>query len=87
MIHRPTNHLPLFPATDPNAKDADGERLAGQNELVYRMLRRGPVRESDVYPIGVKRLAARIKDLRNRGIDIHTDDSGQVAVYTLGGAA
>lgn len=59
-----------------------------QTEQVLEMLRSGPVTPVDALDIGCFRLAARIKDLRDDGYEIHSDlcktESGsRYAQYTL----
>ena len=45
-----------------------------QNELILDMLRRGPVTPFDaLQEAGCFRLAARVRDLRDMGYDIHTE--------------
>lgn len=57
-----------------------------QTDWILSLLKRGPVKESDVYP-RVKRLAARIHDLREQGFRIKTAKKEPVAVYELEEAA
>lgn len=64
---------PLTPS-DPNVDPEDFDRLTGQNETIRDVLKAcGMIRNRvarDMYSI--ERLAARIKELRNRGMNITT---------------
>ena len=59
-----------------------------QNDLILGMLRRDPVTPFDaLQEAGCFRLAARVRDLRDMGHEIHTDirtaEGKRYAVYTL----
>ncbi len=60
-----------------------------QTQQVLELLRRGPVTPRDaLQEIGCFRLAARVKDLRDQGHEIHsdmrkTDEGKRYAQYTL----
>ncbi|WP_367966314.1 helix-turn-helix domain-containing protein [Spiribacter onubensis] len=43
-----------------------------QNQQILAMLRRGPITPLDALQVGCFRLAARIRDLREMGFEIHT---------------
>lgn len=72
----------LFDPVDPNALPRDKPRLSEQCLTVLRRLRQGPLTEADVYP-AIKRLAARVHDLREHGLQIDTDRQGATARYCL----
>lgn len=72
----------LFEPVDPNTLPRDKPRLSAQCVAVLRRLRIGPVTEADVYP-AIKRLAARVHDLREHGIEIETDRQDACARYSL----
>jgi len=59
-----------------------------QNQQVMQALKRGPITAADAIQFGCFRLAARIKNLRELGHDIHTElcvtsDGKRFARYTL----
>ena len=59
-----------------------------QNERILELLRGGPVTPLGALEVGCFRLAARVKDLRDQGYEIHsemrtTDDGKRYAQYTL----
>lgn len=59
-----------------------------QNEQVLQTLKQGPITAMDAIHFGCYRLAARVKDLREQGYNIHTelcvtDDGKRFARYTL----
>jgi len=62
-----------------------------QNQQVLQSLRRGPITAADAVGFGCYRLAARVKNLREEGYDIHTElvvnkDGKRFARYTLRGS-
>jgi len=59
-----------------------------QNEQVLAALRKGPLTAADAVDFGCYRLAARVRNLREQGHNIHTelvvtDDGKRYARYTL----
>jgi len=59
-----------------------------QNDKVLHALQRGPITPRDAIDFGCYRLAARIKNLREQGHNIHTElcitaDNKRFARYTL----
>jgi len=59
-----------------------------QNEQVLQALQQGPVTAMDAIKFGCFRLAARVKNLREQGHNIHTElcvsnDGKRFARYTL----
>ena len=44
-----------------------------QNSQIIQRLKRGPMTAADAIEFGCFRLAARIRELRNRGYDIQTE--------------
>jgi len=59
-----------------------------QNQQTLEALKRGPITAIDAIEYGCFRLAARVKDLRELGHDIHTElcvnkDGKRFARYTL----
>ena len=59
-----------------------------QNEQVLQALKKGPITAVDAIHFGCFRLAARVKDLREQGHNIHTElcvttDGKRFARYTL----
>jgi len=59
-----------------------------QNEHMLKLLKAGPLTAFDAMQHGCFRLAARVKDLREQGHDIHTElcvttDGKRFARYTL----
>ncbi len=86
QIPAPTGSLWAVP-TDPNIHPDDIKRISGQNRRVLEILERGQVLTPEsARAIGVSRLAARINDLRNHGVKIHTkrDPETKCAIYWIG---
>ena len=76
LFWRPTS-------VDPNVRPQDRARLGRQCEQLLTMLRGGAwVSERDVYP-DIKRLAARIYDLREHGYKIEDRWAGPVKQYRI----
>ena len=75
-----------FRPTDPNVRPADKDRLTGQNAEVLAALQAG-VRIGAAWADehGVRRLAARVRDLRERGHVIRSerDPETNCEVYFL----
>lgn len=44
-----------------------------QNQQIIERLKRGPITAADAIEFGCFRLAARVRELRNRGHDIQTE--------------
>lgn len=44
-----------------------------QNEQIIQRLKRGPITAADAIEFGCFRLAARVRELRNRGYNIQTE--------------
>jgi biotin operon repressor len=82
LIALPRTHVP---AVDPHIEDRVRPRAENQNTLVLHRLRRASLTPMQALTeLGVMRLAARIKDLREAGYNIETTrGDGGVAIYTL----
>lgn len=53
-----------------------------QNEQVISVLKTRPLTQMQANELGIGRLAARVKDLRNQGVSIHSE---KVAVFKANG--
>lgn len=86
MIYRKDAPLPLF-EPPPSLPAPDFARLSPQSHRVLDMLASGPLTQHDVFHMGIQRLAARIKDLRDAGHDIRAepiaDGHGTVRYYLI----
>ncbi len=71
-----------LPATDPNVRESDVQRLTGQNALILARLRQGPATAAELAQISLK-YTSRISDLRAAGYEVKYEDGR----YTLGGGA
>lgn len=88
MIHRHSPPHPLFEPPKPiTAERPHSDRLSLQSHRVLDMLASGPLTQRDVFNLGIQRLAARIKDLRDAGHDIRAepiaDGAGTVRYYLV----
>ena len=69
---------------DPHVRDEDKPRLSKQCELVADLLNKcGSISRNEGEAYGIKRLAARIKDLKEYGMNISGKHVGKDYRYTL----
>lgn len=76
---------PLFVRpVDPNVPPSDRPRLVGQNAKVLARLRQGPLTCTEALGMGVRRLAARIHDIKKHGYRVLTTPlANHDTLYTL----